>query len=495
MVAFPFQTYVRTLWCGSCLSFCGRPARDANHTRHRMANKANIRLGERKGGLSDVQSLQRELDSLRGYRDVLHDTMKGLVEQAAGRLGKDEMPELSASLEKVAHFLAVLVQQAQSQGNGGPNADEFALAKAEVERFRLRAEAAEKELAARAEADLALNVIEQLAAAEAALKDAQRQASLQRMARREWETAATALKAEAETLDEALVSRAIAEAESSFAIERAHARALAQAQAAKERAEDEADAAEKARAAAAEALEAMARNQRRSRDSQDETAVRLADELARATAALEESRSEASAVRSELAGVRAERDRIRDEATELGAECARLKRRVVELESLLASAMNAPAAAPAPKSRFASYVESLESAKAAHSEHNPHDPPRNARGAAWGEPAAQSAVQPPPPPPPTLPLQPAPTHPSTEIRRPSSARGQDPTGIAPAASGSSGSSGSLRPAKERGGALLRRGAEENGTNRPSSDWTKAAPAAPPQPFARPRSLLPAKRVS
>ena len=78
---------------------------------------ANIRLGERKGGLSDVQSLQRELDSLRGYRDVLHDTMKGLVEQAAGRLPKGEMPELAASLvvaalRRAGHSLAVRRQWA-----------------------------------------------------------------------------------------------------------------------------------------------------------------------------------------------------------------------------------------------------------------------------------------------------------------------------------------------------------------------------------------------
>ena len=310
MVAFPFQTYVRTLWCGSCLSFCGRPARDANHTRHRMANKANIRLGERKGGLSDVQSLQRELDSLRGYRDVLHDTMKGLVEQAAGRdvlWAKTRCLSCRHLWRRWRIFWRCLFSRRSHKATAAPTPTNLLW-----QRPRWSAFAFAQRLPRRSwlhgRGDLALNVIEQLAAAEAALKDAQRQASPQRMARREWETAATALKAEAETLDEALVSRAIAEAESSFAIERAHARALAQAQAAKERAEDEADAAEKARAAAAEALEAMARNQRRSRDSQDETAVRLADELARATAALEESRSEASAVRSG-AGRRAGRAR------------------------------------------------------------------------------------------------------------------------------------------------------------------------------------------
>ena len=197
---------------------------------------------------------------------------------------------------------------------------------------------------------------------------------------------------------------------SSFAIERAHARALAQAQKPPERAEDEADAAEKARAAAAEGLSrrwhAISTEPRFT--GRDRGAI--GGELRRLRP-WKRVGAKRALCGPELAGVQAERDGIRDEATELEAECARLKRRVVELESLLASAMNAPAAAPAPKSRFASYVESLESAKAAHSEHNPHDPPRNARGAAWGEPAAQSAVQPPPPPPPTLPLQPAPTTP------------------------------------------------------------------------------------
>lgn len=47
--------------------------------------KATLRLAERPAqGLTDVQSLQTELGSLRDYRDVLHDTMKGLVAQASG---------------------------------------------------------------------------------------------------------------------------------------------------------------------------------------------------------------------------------------------------------------------------------------------------------------------------------------------------------------------------------------------------------------------------
>ena len=81
---------------------------------------ANIRLGERKGGLSDVQSLNRELDSLRGYRDVLHDTMKGLVEQAAGRLPAGEFPELASSLDKVAGFLAALAHSGLLKGPASP---------------------------------------------------------------------------------------------------------------------------------------------------------------------------------------------------------------------------------------------------------------------------------------------------------------------------------------------------------------------------------------
>ena len=67
---------------------------------------ASVRLGERKSGNMDISSLQRELDSLRGYRDVLHDTMKGLVAQAQGKMTPNETPERVQLLQQVAELLA-----------------------------------------------------------------------------------------------------------------------------------------------------------------------------------------------------------------------------------------------------------------------------------------------------------------------------------------------------------------------------------------------------
>ena len=63
---------------------------------------ATLRLAERMGGNKDLASLQRELDSLRAYRDTLHDTMKGLVEHSQARLKPADVPELVASLKCVA---------------------------------------------------------------------------------------------------------------------------------------------------------------------------------------------------------------------------------------------------------------------------------------------------------------------------------------------------------------------------------------------------------
>ena len=416
---------------------------------------ANIRLGERKGGLSDVQSLNRELDSLRGYRDVLHDTMKGLVEQAAGRLPAGEFPELASSLDKVAGFLAALV--AQGKATSGADADELALALSEAERFRLRAEAAEEQLRSHATVfpEAAARVAaEQLAEAEAALLAAQRQATQQRAARRELEALVSALDCECEGLEAAMVAQAFKEAGERRSAERAHSRALAKVQAALERAEDEADAARQAHAQAADALAATARERASESESRDERLQRLAREAEEAARALAANREAAAALNAEVAKLRAQCQGLEQGLEETHAENAGLRVRIAELERLL----NAPAAAPPPpppplgKSRFAQYVEGLEGAKgrAGSETDGQHAPPR-----------PQSPQMPPQQPPPPLPPQAQ----MPQQQQPGSAR-----------------NGDLRPARERGGALLR----QSGTAAATADWKQAA-APMPRP---PRSLLP-----
>ena len=83
---------------------------------------AALRLGQRSShALTDVQSLQSELNSLRHYRDTLHDTMKGLVEKAKGKL--EDGDELATNLEKVAAALGMLTEQKKVHvtENGGPS--------------------------------------------------------------------------------------------------------------------------------------------------------------------------------------------------------------------------------------------------------------------------------------------------------------------------------------------------------------------------------------
>ena len=431
---------------------------------------ANIRLGERKGGLSDVQSLNRELDSLRGYRDVLHDTMKGLVEQAAGRLPAGEFPELASSLDKVAGFLAALV--AQGKATSSADADELALALSEAERFRLRAEAAEEQLRSHASVfpEAAARVAaEQLAEAEAALLAAQRQATQQRVARRELEALVSALDCECEGLEAAMVAQAFKEAGERRSAERAHSRALAKVQAALERAEDEADAARQAHAQAADALAATARERISESESRDERLRRLAREAEEAARALAANREAAAALNAEVAKLRTQCQGLEQGLEVTHAENAGLRARIAELERLL----NAPAAAPPPpppvgKSRFAQYVEGLEGAKgrAGSETDGQHAPPRS------------QSPQMPPQQPPTQPQTQPPTQPTTQPPPPLPPQAQMPQQQQPG----SARNGDLRPARERGGALLR----QSGTAAATADWKQAA-APMPRP---PRSLLP-----
>lgn len=98
-----------------------------------MAARATLQLGPRKGGLADAESLRRELDSLRGYRDVLHDTMKGLVSQASNTLPADAVPDLVSSLQQVAAELAAL----RAAAPASTNTDDLRVANAKAQQVRL----------------------------------------------------------------------------------------------------------------------------------------------------------------------------------------------------------------------------------------------------------------------------------------------------------------------------------------------------------------------
>eukprot|EP00966_Prymnesium_polylepis_P064023 1484907-Prymnesium_polylepis.1 len=63
---------------------------------------------------TDLHALQTELDTLRNYRDTLHDTMKGLVVKAQDKVGDGETA-LAANLELVAAALGALSNK-QSSG-------------------------------------------------------------------------------------------------------------------------------------------------------------------------------------------------------------------------------------------------------------------------------------------------------------------------------------------------------------------------------------------
>jgi hypothetical protein len=103
---------------------------------------ASLKLGARRSVNNDSASLKAELDSLRSYRDVLHDTMKGLVEKAQGKLTAEDTPELVSALALVAESLAALVNASKA-----PPAPEIAPAcnaeREEADRERVAREAAE----------------------------------------------------------------------------------------------------------------------------------------------------------------------------------------------------------------------------------------------------------------------------------------------------------------------------------------------------------------
>jgi len=166
---------------------------------------ASLRLAERLGGNKDLASLQRELDSLRAYRDTLHDTMKGLVEHSQARLKPADVPELVASLKCVAAALTNEHSAAVQEF-----AYELEAARAEAARQQERAEKAEARAQGNASAkdDAASVVAQLLRRAEEQRDTALRELNEQRVARRAADRAAKAFEAEAAALEAALTRSA-----------------------------------------------------------------------------------------------------------------------------------------------------------------------------------------------------------------------------------------------------------------------------------------------
>ena len=112
-----------------------------------------VKIGERKAGLNDVVSLKRELDSLRGYRDVMHETLKGLVAKTQSQLTREDTAELVHALQQVADELVRHSAPAGASSKGGApteagiSSDELDAARADAARQQQRADAAEADLA------------------------------------------------------------------------------------------------------------------------------------------------------------------------------------------------------------------------------------------------------------------------------------------------------------------------------------------------------------
>ena len=329
-----------------------------------MSAQATLRLGARKGGLSDVASLKRELDSLRDYRDVLHDTMKGLVEASSGKLSADQQPSLASALAQVSAALQELaaeqrraVKAAEQGGDIEDLAAQLEAARAEVAVQRDRAERAEQQ-SNEVASDADRVVRTQLVHAEQRRDEAELDAQQHRTARRAAERRATSLNAEALALDESLTSLAVRVEKRVADRDRAAAEArdtLAAAEAECGHLRDELAAAVAAAAAArAEASgDALARSRAASEALAERTAAEVAASEARAQAAQERRRAEQLSI---------ERDRWKAEAKAAAAELAALQEQLRRVESKCAPPLlsTAPLAEAGPgKSRFAQYVEGL----------------------------------------------------------------------------------------------------------------------------------------
>ena len=397
---------------------------------------ATLRLAERLGGNCDVASLQREVQTLRGYRDVLHDTMKGLVEQSQGRLKPGDAPELCESLARVATALEASV------ADGRVADEEMAAAlkeaQAEAARQRARAEQAEQRQRGNASAsDDAANVVgELLKTAEEKRDSALEMASGLRAARRAADRAAKAWDVEAAALDAALVRQAALNTQTIREAEDARRQAAEAAAVASAKVAQMEKAQVRLEQAASEALAATAAAQAQacqSSEAKAEWEARARAEVAAAQQAARESQSQAELERGQAEGMRIERDRWQAEAGRAAIEIAQLREQLRHLYPAPQPQSRA-AEIPSHKSRFMQYMDALQDQKA-------------------GAPAASLAV---------ADASPRPHNGSTAAKGDATGAGHGggvPTGApclrgAPSSRPSSGSGGAMRSSRERGGPLL-----------------------------------------
>ena len=341
---------------------------------------ATLRLAERMGGNKDLASLQRELDSLRAYRDTLHDTMKGLVEHSQARLKPADVPELVASLKCVAAALT----------NEHSTVQEFAYeleaARAEAARQLERAEKAEARAQGNASAkdDAASVVVQLLRRAEEQRDTALRELNEHRVARRAADRAAKAFEAEAAALEAALM-RSVARSEQRQLEAVDEALALADAAAARVAQLEKAchaleQAASEAHAATA-AMHAQRMHAERSvsRSAQLETEVVAEAALSAAYEQAQRDRRLAEQLRGQRDGWQAEAGRAAIERTHLREEIKLLEQQLQLLQQLSPPPPPQPQPRdPGPsKSRFARYVDPLNEYKASE-EASPRDAARHA---------------------------------------------------------------------------------------------------------------------
>ena len=323
-----------------------------------MSNtRATLRLADRKGGLQDADSLTRELNSLRGYRDVLHDTLQGLVAQTQSKLRAEEMPELVNSLDRVSVALSGF-RDTQMSGNTGDSAAlTQALEEAAMQRERAeRAEQREREAAAVQDADRVVGAL--LAAAEQARDAAEQMAAQQRVGRRAAEHAHKAALVEQDGLEAALVRAAISGATGRGEAEERDAAALRSAQEALASAHDEIRRLDD-RVAAADAAACAARAEANADAiSLSEETTRAFAERSAAEVALSEMRALATSERRRADEIAADRDRWRQDAQAAEALIDHLRDEIRRLEQQ--QQMPGDAAAPVglapPGSRFSQYM-------------------------------------------------------------------------------------------------------------------------------------------
>ena len=333
---------------------------------------ALLRLAERLGGNKDLASLQRELDSLRAYRDTLHDTMKGLVEHSQARLKPADVPELVASLKCVAAALTNEHSAAVQEF-----AYELEAARAEAARQQERAEKAEARAQGNASAkDDAASVVAQLLRRAEEQRDiALRELNEQRVARRAADRAAKAFEAEAAALEAALMrSAARSEQRQLEAVDKA----LALADAAAGRAahlEKACHALEQAASEAHAATAAMHAQCMRAEVSSEtevaaEAALSAAHEQAQKDRRLAEQRDgwQAEAARAAI-----ERTHLREEIKLLEQQLQLLQ----QVEPPPLPQQQQPREPGPSRSRFARYVDSLNECKASE-EASPRDAARHA---------------------------------------------------------------------------------------------------------------------